>query len=268
MSLDLDSHYQLTAEQIAFYQKNEYIKLKHVLGPETLAHYGKFIWEKTLELNTNTLPMEERTTYDKAFIQVMNIWKECEEVKAFVLGKTLARIATELMQVSGVRLYHDQALFKEASGGFTPWHTDQQYWPLATDKTITAWIPLQPVPLQMGPLSFAAGSHENCEFRDLAISDESEQVIQEAMSEYPMDCGAFDLGEISFHSGWMYHRAPGNKSGQMRGVMTIIYMDEGMKIKRAENPFQQNDHASFCPQTLVGGPAAGPLNPLLYTTKS
>ena len=64
------------------------------------------------------------------------------------------------------------------------------------------------------------------------------------------------------------HRAPGNKSGQMRGVMTIIYIDEGMQIKRAENTFQQNDHASFCPQTLAGGPAAGPLNPVLYTTKS
>ena len=172
------------------------------------------------------------------------------------------------MQVSGVRLYHDQALFKEANGGFTPWHSDQQYWPLATAKTITAWIPLQPVPLEMGPLSFAAGSHENSEFRTLAISDESEQVIQEAMNEYPMDCGAFDMGEISFHSGWMYHRAPGNKSGQMRGVMTVIYMDEGMKIKRAENTFQQNDHASFCPHTLVGEPAAGPLNPVLYSTKS
>ena len=46
-------------------------------------------------------------------------------------------IATELMQTDGARLYHDQALFKEAGGGITPWHADQYYWPLnrlANDK--------------------------------------------------------------------------------------------------------------------------------------
>ena len=37
-----------------------------------------------------------------------------------------------------VRLYHDQALFKEAGGGITPWHQDQHYWPLDTDRTITS----------------------------------------------------------------------------------------------------------------------------------
>ena len=48
-----------------------------------------------------------------------------------------------LMQVEGVRVYADQALYKEPHGGYTPWHCDAFYWPLATDKAITAWIPLQ-----------------------------------------------------------------------------------------------------------------------------
>jgi hypothetical protein len=57
------------------------------------------------------------------------------------------------------RLWHDQALYKEPSGGFTPWHVDQQYWPMASPHSITAWIPLQPVPIEMGPLCFGRGSH-------------------------------------------------------------------------------------------------------------
>jgi phytanoyl-CoA dioxygenase PhyH len=44
-----------------------------------------------------------------------------------------------------------------ASGPHTPWHADQYYWPLATPKTITAWIPLQETPLEMGPMEFSAG---------------------------------------------------------------------------------------------------------------
>ena len=51
--------------------------------------------------------------------------------------------ASDLMQVEGVRVYADQALYKEPHGGYTPWHCDAFYWPLATDKALTAWIPLQ-----------------------------------------------------------------------------------------------------------------------------
>ena len=178
--------------------------------------------------------MAERSTYDKAFIQVIKLWRYSETVKEFVLGKTLARIATELMGVSGVRLYHDQALFKEASGGFTPWHDDQQYWPLASRKIITGWIPLKKTPLEMVPLSFAPGSQNNTDYRDLAISDDSEMVIQKAMNEYSFECSAYDIGEISFHSGWMYHRAPGNETGKTRGVMTVIYMGENIRLKQPE----------------------------------
>ena len=70
-------------------------------------------------------------------------------MKSLVFSKRIAHIAQQLMEVDSVRLYHDQALYKEASGGITPWHCDQQYWPLASDKTVTAWIPLQATPLEM-----------------------------------------------------------------------------------------------------------------------
>jgi ectoine hydroxylase-related dioxygenase (phytanoyl-CoA dioxygenase family) len=265
-SIDLDSHYRLTDQQIAFYRENEYIKLKQVLSAETFEYYRKAIWAKTFELNTNTKPMDERSTYDRAFIQVINLWQHCDKVKEFVFGKTLARIAAELMQVSGVRLYHDQALFKESSGGFTPWHADQQYWPLATDKTITAWVPLQEVSLEMGPLSFAAGSQKNNNYRDLAISDDSEIKIQQEMNQYPLECTPFDLGEISFHSGWMYHRAAKNETAQNRGVMTIIYMDENMRVKKPESDNQEHDRASFVPGIAVGEVAASPLNPVIFAS--
>ena len=263
--LDIDSHYQLTEEQISFYRQNEYIKLKNVLSPETLEYYKKYIWEKTLELNTNHLPMEERDTYSKAFIQVINIWQHCKTVAEFVMGKRLARIASELMEVDGVRLYHDQALFKEQKGGFTPWHADQQYWPLATAKTITAWIPLVPVEMEMGPLSFAAGSHKDQRFRDLAISDDSEKLIQTAMDKYDFESSPFDLGEISFHSGWMYHRAPANSSGKMRAVMTVIYMDKDMTLKEPENDNQVNDRNAYCPGIKAGALVNSELNPIIYS---
>ena len=41
---------------------------------------------------------------------------------------------------------------------------------------------------------------------------------------------SFELGEVSFHKGWLYHRAGPNKSNSMRKVMTIIFMDKDIKL--------------------------------------
>src|SRR5262245_7524666 len=130
-AFDLDSPYRVTPEQIQSFRDNGYIKLKNVLPADVLAYYGDEITKKVLELNTNVLPMEQRNTYQKAFLQITNLWTQSAVVKEFVMGKRLARIATELMGTRGVRMYHDQALYKEPSGGLTPWHADQQYWPLS-----------------------------------------------------------------------------------------------------------------------------------------
>lgn len=266
MSKLLDQPYPLSAEAITFYQKNRYIKLKNVLDADTLAHYGESISQKVAELNTNDQPLDQRDTYGKAFLQIMNLWRQDPVIKEFVFSKRLAQIAAELMQVDGVRMYHDQALYKEAGGGITPWHADQYYWPLNTDKTITAWIPLQAVPLEMGPLEFSAGSHVIVEGRELAIGDDSETKIQQKLrvTDFKHVIEPFDLGEVSFHSGWVFHRAGANQSEHMRKVMTVIYMDKDMILKQPENENQIADWNTWCPGAVVGEVIDTPINPILY----
>jgi ectoine hydroxylase-related dioxygenase (phytanoyl-CoA dioxygenase family) len=188
-------------------------------------------------------------------------------VKSFVFSKRIAKIAADLMQVDGVRLYHDQALFKEAGGGITPWHADQYYWPLSSDKTVTAWIPLQKTPLEMGPLEFSAGSHAIVEGRELEIGDQSEEVLQKKLrvTDFQHIIEPFDVGEVSFHSGWVFHRAGANRTNEMRKVMTIIYMDRDMVLKNPDNINQQNDWETWCPGAKIGEIINTPLNPILYS---
>jgi len=176
-----DTPYLLTQEQIAFYQQNQYIKLKQVFDADTTHYLNELISAQVSQMNQELTPLEERSTYGKAFLQLFNLWTENPLVKDLILSQRLGQIAADLMQVNGVRLYHDQALFKEGGGGITPWHADQYYWPLATDKTVTAWIPLQATPLEMGPLEFSAGSHAIVECRELEIGDQSEAVMQKKL---------------------------------------------------------------------------------------
>jgi ectoine hydroxylase-related dioxygenase (phytanoyl-CoA dioxygenase family) len=262
----LSKPYILSDEQIEFYNQNRFIKLKQVFDSETISFFNDAISNRVDIMNKESIPLNERSTYGKAFLQLFNLWREDEVVKEFIFSERLAKIAADLMQVDGARIYHDQALFKEAGGGITPWHADQYYWPLETDKTITAWIPLQETPMELGPLEFSAGSHQIIEGRDLEIGDESETIIQKNLkiTNFNHVVEAFDLGEVSFHSGWVFHRAGANTTDQMRKVMTVIYMDKDMLLKNPENKNQINDWNTWCPGANIGEVIDTPLNPIVY----
>jgi len=266
LSSALDEPFLLSDEQINFFKENGFIKLKNVFSPEVIAYFNETISNEVQRLNTQHLPLEERDTYGKAFLQVMNIWTRSELVKEIVFSKRLAKIATELLGVDGVRLYHDQALYKEPGGGITPWHADQYYWPLANDSTVTVWIPLQETPLEMGPLEFSAQSFKLTTGRDKEIGDESQQILKESLEKEGFEhvIEAFDIGEVSFHRGWLFHRAGANNTDKMRGVMTIIYMDKNMVLKQPENKNQLADWDTWCPGAEVGKQINTPINPVLY----
>ena len=263
----LDAPYALSQDQIDFYVKYQYIKLKHVFDEATIQFFNEHISAQVAKMNQVTTALEDRTTYGKAFLQLFNLWSENALVKELIFSQRIAKIAADLMQVDGVRLYHDQALFKEGGGGITPWHADQYYWPLASDKTVTAWIPLQATPLEMGPLEFSAGSHAIVEGRELEIGDTSEEVLQKKLrvTDFQHVIESFDVGEISFHSGWIFHRAGANSTNDMRKVMTIIYMDRDMVLKNPENKNQVMDWQTWCPGAEIGEVINTPLNPILYS---
>lgn len=262
----LDEYFPLTPAPIRAYRENGHVTIRQCLDPELLLHFGKIISDIVIAKNTQTKPMAERTTYEKAFLQVMNLWRHDEAVKAFVFSKRLARIAAELMGTRGTRLYHDQALYKEPGGGITPWHADQYYWPFKSPNTITIWVPLQDTPLEMGPVTFAQRSQRSDIGRDLVISDDSEQVIQKAVTKlnFNVTPEPFALGDVSFHSGWTIHRAGSNDTAIPRRVMTMIYMDKDIRIAEPKHAAQKLDHEIWLDSRPIGSIPDSPLNPILY----
>jgi hypothetical protein len=263
---ELDTPYTLDNRHLTGFGEQGFVTLRQAVSPATLAWYGPQISQLTLQLTRETRPLAERGTYAQAFLQVTNLWRQSELVREFVFGTRLARLAAQLLGVSAVRLYHDQSLYKEPGGGITPAHADQFYWPFTSDRIVTAWIPLQDVTEEMGPLGFYAGS-QRCDFgRDLRISDESEQRIRTHLEaqDYPFVVEPFAAGDVSFHLGWTFHRALANRSAAPRSVMTIIFMDAEMRLALPANEFQELDARTWCPGVDVGEQAASALNPVLY----
>ncbi|MBD2871647.1 phytanoyl-CoA dioxygenase family protein [Paenibacillus arenilitoris] len=263
----MDADYALGDEQIRDYRANGHIGLRGLASPAEIAVYGDAIRTIVKELNYHRKPIHERDTYGKAFIQIGNVWEKSEIVRRFVMARRFAKVAAELMGVEGVRIYHDQALFKEPGGGHTPWHQDQIYWPFDSDKTITMWMPIVPVTEEMGSMTFASGSHEAGYINKLVISDESHRTLRqyiEAKGFGQTTYGAMAAGDATFHAGWTLHSAPGNPTDRMREVMTIIYYADGLKAAEPDSNARKADLAGWLPGVKPGELAASHLNPLVY----
>lgn len=265
---DLGPEYAVAPSQVAEYRADGHVLVEGVCPEAAVGPHRANISAAVERLNAEARPLESRDTYGKAFLQTMNLWVDDEAVKEFVFARRFAKIAADLMGVSAVRLYHDQALFKEPGGGRTPWHQDQYYWPLSTPHAITMWMPLVDITVDMGIMSFASGSHGEGYLAALDISDESEQHFRAFVDEQgyaisePRDMRA---GDATFHDGWVLHNAPGNNTGTMREVMTVIYFADGTRVCVPNNPSRENDLSTWLPGCIPGDLAASPINPVLYT---
>jgi ectoine hydroxylase-related dioxygenase (phytanoyl-CoA dioxygenase family) len=262
----LDSFIQIPESQVEAFRKNGHTLIRNIVSPGELAPYRKAILEAAENFNTEKRKMEDRDTYGKAFLQIMNLWTKNEDVKKFVIAKRFGKIAADLLGVKNVRIYHDQALFKEAGGGPTPWHQDQYYWPLDTHNTVTMWMPLVDIDVEMGMLTFASGSYHAGFALNKEISDESGQEFDDIVAEkkYPVTLAKqMKAGDATWHYGYTIHKAPQNFSAKLREVMTIIYVADGAKIIQPQNEWQENDHKTWLMSKQVGSIAGSELNPLV-----
>lgn len=262
----LVTDHPLDDSTVARFREHGHVLVRGLAGAEEVAAYRSAISDATMRLAGQTRPLADRDTYGKAFLQVSNLWRQDEQVARFVLARRFASTAARLLGVDRVRLYHDQALYKEVGGGVTPWHQDSLYWPVDTDLTVTMWMPLVDVDGQMGGMSFASGSHRGGPLSDFAISDESEEYFERLLADgrYPVvEPLAMAAGDATFHAGWTLHRAMPNDGAAVREVMTIIYVADGVTVVEPRNDYQAKDLEKWLPGLAPGDPVAGELNPLL-----
>lgn len=262
----LATPYPIDDEQVSAYRAHGFLRLPGVADVGEAAAYRGPIAAAVERLSTETRPLAKRDSYGMAFLQVMNLWRHDESVARFVMASRFADVAARLLGVPRVRLYHDQALFKEPGGGYTPWHQDAMYWPLDGARCLTMWMPLVDITPAHGGLAFASGSHVDGPLSDIGISDASEEHFDRLVAERGLvidEPVAMRAGDASFHSGWTVHKALGNTAAQMREVMTVIWFADGLPVHQPANPAQANDLATWLPGLAPGDVAASPANPVL-----
>ncbi len=168
-------------EERAGLERDGQVIVRGLLTPAEVARFRELVNAALPKAYKVQLPPGNEV-YQAAFDQYMNLWQADAAMAELTLHPRLARTAAALLGVDAVRVYHDQALYKVAGGGHTPWHQDQWYWPLDTDRTITMWLPLHDIDPAMGDLEFALGTHGG-PIGDEAISGESDAYYDRYLAE-------------------------------------------------------------------------------------
>lgn len=247
----------LDAATIDGYARDGHAIVRGLLPVAEAESYRAPIEYLSIKTARNRSEMKEPGNTDGVFLQAFNLWKRSPEIAAFVLARRFASAAAQLMDVANVRLYHDQSLCKGAGAGRTPWHQDQFYWPLDTDRTITMWMPLLPVPEEIGSMTFASGSHTFGALGGTGINKESSAAFDETIDAKGLartSYGAMAPGDATFHSGWTLHSAARNTTDELRTVMTVIYYADGVRVADDLNRAQELDR-----QVWLGGRECGAL---------
>lgn len=254
----------LTAEHIEAFERDGYAVVPDLLTDDELARFGSAVdagvaYRKAHDTRT----LAEKSRYEREFIQCQNLWEDCADVRPLTFHQGVGEAAARLLGVDAVRIWHDQALYKEPGGSPTDGHQDSPYWPVAEPDAITAWIPLDGSTLAGGAMGYVPGSHRSGlrKFVNIFGDREPENLLESAeelKGKEPVFVEVPRRG-VAFHHGLTFHVAKPNTTDRVRRVHTIIYIADGC-TRGTDRPHPSLDRAGI----KVGEHIASDVTPIAY----
>jgi ectoine hydroxylase-related dioxygenase (phytanoyl-CoA dioxygenase family) len=205
-----------------------FVHVRGVLSPDEVTTFRMAVDEAVAVRKARDMRrLHEKSPYEQSFIQCQYLWEDMPQIRPLTFHPRVTGIAAALIGAPRLRLWHDQALYKEPGGRETDAHQDHPYWPIAEDDTLTAWIALVPVDETTGCMGYVPGSHRGPrQFVNIFTEPGSGAAL---LGKFPVaptfvPCAA---GDVIYHHGSTAHVATANRSGHMRCVYTAIYFRDG-----------------------------------------
>lgn len=255
----LAAPYNVTELQAAAFRDEGFVKLPDVLQPAVVRRLAEHL--------DGLLRAEHGADTAGRFTALEQMWVHDQLMRAVALSPRLGGLAADLLGEQAVRIYHDNALSKEPGCGRTPWHHDDEHFPLDSTQVVTAWMPMLAIPAPMGPLSFARGSGlrplvQDLGFDKVGTSYDVEVARRFAAAGVSVEDGPYAVGDVSFHSALCFHTAGPNRTTQSRRALATTYFADGVRV--VDSPTMVSGAwRDFLPGVEPGGLAASGLNPVV-----
>jgi phytanoyl-CoA hydroxylase len=178
---------------------------------------------------------KHRPAWTRVLSQHVNLWQTDEQVKKFSLDPALGRVACELGDLAGVRMWHDQTMIKPAWGEPTGWHMDTPAFSFTHPGACTFWFALVDADLRNGCMHYLAGSHKlragtkgNMRLDGLMLLNPGWELAE------PVPCPV-RAGAMIVHNGDTAHAAGANMTPAPRPAFAISWMPDGATFNGTPN---------------------------------
>jgi ectoine hydroxylase-related dioxygenase (phytanoyl-CoA dioxygenase family) len=242
------------------FRRDGFVHLKRLVAAAEIAELRMAV-DSAVEARTRNdgRPLNERTAFEQSFTMCQYLWEDHPDVGRLTFHPSIAGAAAALIGAERVRLWHDQALYKEAGGRETEMHQDHPYWPIAERDALTAWIPLVEVDEASGQMGYIPGTHLGEEtFINVFTEPGAGKAFQARQTADPVfiDCSP---GDVVFHHGSVIHMARPNRTDRVRRVHTAIYFRDGCTRKN-----DRAHHSLDRDAIAVGAPINGRATPIAW----
>lgn len=249
----------LSLEEIDRFQVDGFLLVEDFFTDEEIDHFSQSV-DAAVEYRTRDdhRSLSDKNLYEQTFVQCMRLWEDRQDVAPFTFHSKLCAAAAALLQTEAVRLWHDQALYKEPGGRKTDAHLDYPFWPVVEQDLVSVWIPFQDVLPNGGMMSYVKGSHRigYTEFVDIGQLHGGEvfDLLKEPkIAELPLIPVPARKGSAIFHHACTIHAADANETQATRRVFTMAYMADGCHRSRDETYFAL-DRDNIATGDVIVGP--------------
>ncbi|MDX8348118.1 phytanoyl-CoA dioxygenase family protein [Cognatiyoonia sp. IB215446] len=228
-----------------------------MVGPEDISHYRAHGWWlsppilsedvlDTLAFGIERYRIGERDRHlavdlggdgeTEVVAQLDYLSLQINEFLDALLSCPVGEMAAALAETESVRIFHDQVVIKPpfdpSRSAKVGWHSDRAYWSSCSSQSmITAWIPLEDVPEEKGPLAVWDASHTWPETETLhSFGDQDLRTIEARFTDKGHAPQVRTLpmrrGQVSFHHCRLVHGGYPNKSSEDRIAYAIHMQDD------------------------------------------
>ena len=127
-----------------------------------------------------------------------------------------------------------------------PYHQDAPYWPFRPNRAVTAWIAIDDVLAETGPMCFLPGSHRQgrLEWQRRLDNVVLELEVKDRSNLGPAQPLLLNAGQVSLHTDLLVHGSAANHSNQRRCGLTIRYVPPEVWVK-------SDDHLHWTQSAIV-----------------
>jgi ectoine hydroxylase-related dioxygenase (phytanoyl-CoA dioxygenase family) len=249
---------------VGAFQRDGFVHLTRLLDPDEVAGYRSAVDAAVERRKRNdTRALADKSPYEQSFIQCQYLWEDCPDVRPLTFHPKVVGAAAALIGAAAMRVWHDQALYKEAGGRETDAHQDHPYWPIVQHHALTAWIPLVAVDHETGCMGYVPGSHRGRrEYVNIFTDPGSGAKLLEQFAPVEPVFVPCKAGDVIFHHGSTAHLAKPNRSSGMRRVHTAIYFADGAVRSETPSHHPSVDRAGIAVGAVIGSgvtPIAWPI---------